>query len=128
MTDAERYAITVRKVRVEDEDLWRATVRELPDVAEFGDTRETAIELALDTIASLKEDALASGKAFPEPVEDDEDFSGRITVRLPKSVHREVVLEAEKEGISLNSYVIASLSCSVAQRLRTTATTAASDD
>jgi predicted HicB family RNase H-like nuclease len=118
MTDAERYAISVRKVTVEDEDLWRATVRELPDVAEFSKTRETAIELALDTIASLKEDALAAAQPFPEPIEDEEEFSGRVTLRLPKSVHRAVVFQAEEEGVSLNSYVATCLTCSVSQRLR----------
>jgi predicted HicB family RNase H-like nuclease len=118
MTDAERYAITVRKVRIEGEDLWRATVRELPDVAEFADTREIAISLATDAIESLMEDAKVEGRPFPEPIEDDDEYSGRVTVRLPKSVHRAVALQADEEGISINSYIIASLTYSVAERLR----------
>ena len=118
MTDAERYAITVRKVHIEGEDLWRATVRELPDVAEFAETRELAISLATDIIESLMEDAKAEGRPFPDPIEDDDEYSGRVTVRLPKSVHRAVAFQANEEGISINSYIISSVSCSVAQRLR----------
>lgn len=71
MTDAERYAIILRKVRVDDQDLWRATVRELPDVAEFAETREEVLDLALDTIESLQASAAEDGRSFPEPIEDD---------------------------------------------------------
>jgi len=62
MSDADRYAITVKRVTVEDETLWRATVRELPDVAEFADTREEALELAMDAIVHLKQAADEEGR------------------------------------------------------------------
>lgn len=106
MTYAERYAISVRKVLVDGQELWRATVRELPDVAEFADSRDEAISLALDTIESLKESADEDGRSFPEPIDDDEEFSGRVTLRLSKSMHRSVAQRAELEGVSLNSYVV----------------------
>ncbi len=116
MTDAERYAVTTRKVVVDGEELWRATVRELPDLAEFAESREEAIELALDAIESLKASAAEDGRLFPEPAEDEEDYSGRVTLRLPKSLHREIALKAQDEDVSLNSYIVTNLALALSER------------
>lgn len=106
MTNAERYSITVRKVLVDDQELWRATVRELPDLAEFAEARDEAFDLALDAIESLKASAVQEGRPFPEPMEDDEEYSGRVTLRMSKSMHRTVAERATVEDVSLNSYVV----------------------
>ncbi len=113
MTDAERYAISVRKVRVDDEEMWRATVRELPDLAEFAETRDEAIDLALDAIETLKVSAAEEGWQFPEPIEDEEEYSGRVTLRLPKSLHRAIALKAVDEDVSLNSYICTVLTANI---------------
>jgi hypothetical protein len=42
------------------------------------------------------------------------DFSGKFTVRLPKSLHQALVDRAEKEGVSLNLFVTNALSRTVA--------------
>jgi predicted HicB family RNase H-like nuclease len=106
MTDAERYGITVRRVLVDGEELWRATVKELPDLAEFAETREEAVDLALDAIESLKKAAQEDGRPFPEPIEDEEEYSGRVTLRMSKSMHRAAALRAIDEKVSLNSYIV----------------------
>lgn len=106
MKDAERYAVIVRKVLVDDQEVWRATVRELPDLAEFAETREEALDLALDAIESLKASAAEDGLPFPEPIEDEEDYSGRVTLRMSKSMHRAVNIRADIEDVSLNSYIV----------------------
>jgi predicted HicB family RNase H-like nuclease len=106
---AEHYAITVRRVSIEGEEFWRATVRELPDVAEFAETREEAIDLALDSIETLKQAAKEEGKEFPEPLEEEEEYSGRVTLRLPKSLHREIAMQAQLEDVSLNTYIVTAL-------------------
>ncbi|MBI3971449.1 MAG: toxin-antitoxin system HicB family antitoxin [Chloroflexi bacterium] len=43
----------------------------------------------------------------PDP---ESDFSGRLMVRLPKSVHRELAERAEEEGISINQLVLSYVS------------------
>ncbi len=106
MRDAERYAITVRKVLVDGEELWRATVRELPDLAEFAETRDEAIELLLEAVDGLKESAAEEGRTFPEPLEDEDGYSGRVTLRMSKSMHRAAALRAIDEDVSLNSYIV----------------------
>ncbi|MBX9691081.1 MAG: type II toxin-antitoxin system HicB family antitoxin [Cyanobacteria bacterium] len=46
--------------------------------------------------------------------EDYQNFSGKFTVRLPKSLHQALVLRAEREGVSLNLFVTNALSRTVA--------------
>lgn len=41
---------------------------------------------------------------------DIEGYSGHILVRIPKSLHRQLALEAKREGISLNQYALYKLS------------------
>jgi predicted HicB family RNase H-like nuclease len=56
--------------------------------------------------------------AFRESIEDylafcaergerpDKPFSGRLMLRLPKELHRDVFVEAKREGKSLNQFVV----------------------
>ena len=44
------------------------------------------------------------GATIPEPVELSR-YSGKFVVRLPKSLHRDLAIAAEREGVSLNTWV-----------------------
>ena len=39
-----------------------------------------------------------------------ENFSGKFIVRIPKSLHYKLSVEAEQEGVSLNQYALYKLS------------------
>jgi predicted HicB family RNase H-like nuclease len=52
---------------------------------------------------------LENGFPVPEPVRDYK-YSGKFVVRLPKSLHARLAMEAEKEGVSLNQYTLYKLS------------------
>jgi hypothetical protein len=43
-----------------------------------------------------------------------DDYSGKFTVRLPRSLHQALVDRAEREGVSLNLFVTNALSRTVA--------------
>src|SRR5450759_4073505 len=62
---------------------------------------EVAIELALETYAE-------AGERPPAPNLIGA-YSGQFRLRLPKSLHRGLVLRAEAEGVSLNALVMAIL-------------------
>lgn len=111
MYNAENYTISVRKEDFDGEQLYVARVLELPDVEEYADTVDEARELAIDTINASRELCLEQGIAFPEPHNFSEldNVSGRITLRLPKSLHASLIKEAEVEGVSLNQHLVASL-------------------
>jgi hypothetical protein len=37
------------------------------------------------------------------------DYSGKLVVRLPKSLHRQAALAANREGVSLNQFIVSSI-------------------
>lgn len=107
MFNAEEYTISVRKERMDGEVYWVARVEELSDIMEFGDSREEAYTLAIDTITVAQEMCISEGTRFPEPkVFVEQSASGRVTLRLPKSVHGNCISIAEAEGVSLNTYIL----------------------
>ncbi len=111
MFEPHEYAITVRKVIIDEEKLFEALVRELPYVAEYADTFEEAYQLAIDTIQTSMEMFTKKGKPFPPPSQPEEDeYSGRITLKLPKYLHRQIALAALHEELSLNQYILSLLS------------------
>ena len=65
-------------------------------VKELKQAFEHSIDDYLDFCASRGEDP-------------DKPFSGRILVRVPPEVHREIMMEARREGKSLNAYVLEKL-------------------
>ena len=106
MHNAHDYNITIRHGVFEDEPCYEARVRELPDIVEYGDTFEEAYELAIDAIETTAEIMAEKGRPMPQPMDIPDDFSGRVTLRLPKTLHRRLAQDAEEEGISLNAYLV----------------------
>ena len=48
---------------------------------------------------------LEAGYSIPMPVDSD-SYSGKFVLRLPKSLHAKLAMEAEQEGVSLNQYAL----------------------
>ena len=65
--DPRDYTITIRRI---DDPLFKATVRELPDVAEFSDEPTHAYDLIVGTIADLMVRAVRENRRFPGPSEE----------------------------------------------------------
>lgn len=106
MTDPQHYNINLRRITVDGEALYEARVREFPDATEFADTAQEAYELALDTIEVSLEVLQEQGKSAPMPMDFEEEYSGRVTLRVPKSLHRRLAEQADHEGVSLNQYLV----------------------
>ena len=109
MTDASAYNITVRKGSFDGEVCFEARVRELPDLREYGDTHGEAYELALDAIETTAKIFAEKGRKMPAPEVPEDEFSGRVTLRLPKTLHRGLATRAEEEGVSLNQLLVSVL-------------------
>ena len=105
MIDASNYNITVRKGWFDGELCFEARVTELPDVAEYADSFEEAYALAIDTLEVTAEIFANQGKQMPAPIIPADDFSGRVTLRLAKSLHRSLAQTADREGVSLNQHL-----------------------
>ena len=94
---------------------WFVAVRELPGCMSQGDTPEEAIEMIRDAMEGWLSVALEDKMSIPEPRNLDE-YSGKFVVRVPRSLHRDLVLNAEQEDVSLNQYVNVALARAVGQR------------
>ena len=114
--DASLYNISVRKGDFDGEVLFEARIKELPDVAEYADSYEEAYSLAIDTLETTAEVFLEQGKVMPLPIIDEADYSGRVTLRMPKSLHAAYASWSESEEISLNQLVVNCLSFSLGQQ------------
>jgi predicted RNase H-like HicB family nuclease len=108
--DPHTYNISIRHGTFEGEALFEARVKELPDLAEYGETYTEAYDLAIDAIATAAVAYSEQGRAFPEALVPADDFSGRVTLRLPRSLHRALAAAAEDEGVSLNQHLVNVLS------------------
>jgi predicted HicB family RNase H-like nuclease len=106
MIDPHAYGIEVRRRRIDGEAVFEARVRELPDLAEYADSADEAYELALDAIATTAKVLAERGRATPAPVEPADEWSGRVTLRVPKSLHRALSEAANAEDCSLNQHIV----------------------
>jgi predicted HicB family RNase H-like nuclease len=106
MIDPTKYNISIRKVAFEGSMYFEAKVKELPDIAEYAETHEEAYSLALDSITVTYEVFNEKGRTMPPPIEPIEDYSGRITLRLPKSLHRFLAETSDHDGVSLNQHIV----------------------
>jgi antitoxin HicB len=68
---------------------------------------------ALGNLEQVKElwiqTALKANQAIPLPEEDDELPSGKFLTRVPRSLHKNLIDVAEREGVSLNQLVTVAL-------------------
>ena len=87
---------------------WFGRIVELPGCMTEGDTDAEVLASLNDAMAAWVENAVDHGDPIPEPLTRD-GFSGKFIVRVPKSLHRELVRRAELEGVSLNALVSTSL-------------------
>lgn len=104
------YNYIVQQIKDESGEYFYARVLELDGCQSSGDTFEEAYENLKEAMEGWIEAKLEGGFKIPLPV-GYEDFSGKFVVRIPKSLHYKLSVEAEQEGVSLNQYALYKLSC-----------------
>lgn len=120
--DPHTYSVAVRTVKVDGRVLFEYRVVELPDISGYAKSSARAYSMAIDAIETLHEMTAAAGESLPPPAEVEEDFSGRVTLRVAKTLHRSLALSADAEGCTLNSYITTILSAGLASYLARPAT------
>jgi antitoxin HicB len=108
------YTIEVVKDESDNYSGWFARVVELPGCMTQADTFAELSEMIQEAMVAWIETALEDGQSIPLP-RSVEAYSGRFVVRIPKSLHRELVERAEREGVSLNTLVNVALGKAVGQ-------------
>lgn len=96
----------------EKEGGYTAWYPDLPGCLTCADTIESVFTNAQDAKKAWIEAALEEGLDIPIPSEEPDiaNFSGQFKLRMPKSLHRSLSINAKKEGISMNQYCIYLLS------------------
>lgn len=89
--------------------VWFAGVQELRGCITEADTLEEAAVMIRDAMCVWIAGSIEADLPIPEP-ESETAYSGKFSVRLPKSLHRDLVHKAQQEGVSLNQYVNSALS------------------
>ena len=84
---------------------WIVRYPELPGCVAHGATPEEALAEGEDAKALWIETALEEGHEIPEP-QGETSYSGKFVLRLPKRLHEAAAESAEREGTSLNNYLV----------------------
>jgi len=97
------------------EDGWTARVEELPGCVATGKTRVDAVARVDEAMREWIADALANGREVPPPHAAN-SHSGRLLVRMPRSLHADLSRAAEREEVSLNQFITSVLASAVSWR------------
>jgi predicted RNase H-like HicB family nuclease len=85
-----------------------ATILEFPGCIAEGDTPDEALENLNNAAESWIEAALAGGQYIRDPI-DFGGFSGKLALRLPRTLHRQAAELAELEKCSLNQLLVTAI-------------------
>lgn len=103
------YNYLVHPITDESGSYYYGKVLELDGCQSTGETFEETYNNLQEAMRGWLEVKLEYGDPIPEPV-GNKNYSGKFVVRIPKSLHKKLAIEAEQEGISLNQYAIYKLS------------------
>jgi predicted RNase H-like HicB family nuclease len=103
------YHIVIQRITEESDNYYLATVREFEGCMSHGDTYTEAFENIQEAMEGWIETKLTNGFPVPKPI-DENQYSGKFVLRIPKTLHAHLAMEAEKEGVSLNQYALYRLS------------------
>src|SRR5229473_2938889 len=82
-----------------------AEILEFPGCFAEGETAEQAYEQLEKAAESWIEAALEMNQEIPAPLAGH-DYSGKVALRLPKSLHKKAAFIAEQDGVSLNQFFV----------------------
>jgi antitoxin HicB len=102
----------LRELVKNEDGTWFARIVEFAGCMTEGDTQTEALANLEDAMMAWVEVKIEDGDSIPEPITVD-DYSGKFMVRVAKSLHRDIALRADREGVSLNAFVSTQLARAV---------------
>lgn len=111
------YHLTVVRDEEDKAKPWAASVEELAGCASRGRTPEEALNGVRAAMTGWIELALEEGREIPEP-KSATSHSGRLLLRMPRTLHAELTRASEREGVSLNQFITDVLAGAVVWRSR----------
>ena len=102
----DRY--TYREEWSEEDGVYIGRCLEFPSLGAHGSSPESALQEVKYVVLEAVKDLRARKESVPRPLAL-RPYSGRLVLRLPKDVHREVAIRAAEEGVSINQYLLSRL-------------------
>jgi antitoxin HicB len=106
------YRIEIQPIAANRGGGYEASIPELGKYSVCADGE--TMEEALINLQKVKQERITAyldeGLPIPEPHEEQEEFSGKFVLRIPKYLHRDLALKSKQNNISLNQFVVSLLS------------------
>jgi len=102
---AKPYTRLIKKVTDESGTYYFGKILELEGVMSDGETIDELNSNLDEAIELYIEVKLSHNEPIPLP-EEEEDYSGKFNLRIPKSLHYSLALRAKEQGVSLNQYIL----------------------
>ncbi len=95
----------------EEDGVHLAKCLEFPSLIAHGDTMASALkelrEVVKETIIWMEEEC----EKIPEPF-GLKKYKGKLTLRVPEDVHRQLAIRSAEQGVSLNQYILSRIQAS----------------
>ena len=103
------YTRIIQEMNDESGHYFYGKILELDGCQSTGDTLEELYESLNEAMEGYIEVKLENNLNIPIP-ETADDYSGKFVVRIPKTLHQRLTIEAQREGVSLNQLALYKLS------------------
>ena len=100
------------RIVIPSEGGYHAEILEFPGCYSQGDTVDEAYRNLENAALGWVDACLSQGQDVPSPFSNT-GFSGKIALRLPRSIHRQASRMAERDGSSLNQFLLSAIACRV---------------
>lgn len=107
---AEDYSYSV--AWAEADQCFFGRVTEFPSLSAFAATQIAALQEINEVVGFVLEDMAKAGEAIPEPL-SKRQYSGKLNLRVPETLHRKLSLEAARQGVSLDQFIASKLSATI---------------
>src|SRR5262245_46065476 len=88
----------------EEDGAYLARIAEFPSLAAHGRTGERAMMELRSVVLSVLKELREGGEPVPQPL-GEQKFSGKLNLRMPPYLHRQLTIEASQQGVSLNQLI-----------------------
>ena len=99
-----KYPVVISELEDEGETIYKARIEELPGLVVYAHSLDDVVSELNTAKQAWFETALELNRRIREPNDLDE-YSGRTTIRMSRSLHKKLVELAKTENVSLNAVI-----------------------
>lgn len=96
----------------EEDQAYVGRVAEFASLAAHGASLAAALQEITEVVRYVLEDLVESGEEIPAPF-SKRHFSGKLNLRMPEYLHRQLAMQAAEQKVSLNQWINLKLSLSL---------------